>query len=476
MSLLNKLKNSLAQGSPEPIALPDAMVFSALNPDAIAMQVNLKKKAEENGARDIPLESSQNTDSIEDSIITIAMSEVRSHLQNYDSQQAAYQSRLASMDPFALASKFRGNVDIQKNELDIKIEQEQGSFYLLKESLIQLEEQWATFKKSWNIQSDPVIGISIKTKWLILLSIFLFEVVITASMIQAYVAGGPLEALGYSLMVPSLTLGICGFPVGKMLRKIQRVGTRITKVFYGISSVILVISAFLLNLFLTYIREAAIEGEDFNAAISYLTSTLSGDFYPISAIGILLYLFSCGLYIGAVIDVMYMEHTIPGLQQQIESRNKLHNEYIARLKKTHDELITLQKNSSIDFNQVFNELNSWQVAYNEIIDHQMKLYQKMKAYISHSESVINALLKQYREINIAHRKTPAPDYFSSTWRFPLNEYLTEPKFTNQKNYSMKLQDAVSEIEKSQKLLNDSFTKIPKLVQGIDELLVKVTKK
>ena len=100
----------------------------------------------------------------------------------------------------------------------------------------------------------------------------------------------------------------------------------------------------------------------------------------------------------------------------------------------------------------------------------------MKAYITHAENVINSLLKQYREINISHRKTPAPEYFNSQWIFPLNEYLTEPKFTNQKNYSHKLQDAVSEIEKSQKLLNDSFTKIPKLVQGIDELLIKVSKK
>jgi hypothetical protein len=476
MNFLDKIKSTLAQGGPEPIALPDAMVFSALNSDEISRQVDLKKRAEENGTRNIPSDSSQNTDSIEDSIITIAMSEVRSHLQNYDSQQAAYQSRLASMDPFALSSKFRGNVDIQKNELDIKIEQEQGNFYLLKESLIQLEEQWTSFKKKWNIESDPRIGISIKTKWIILLSIFIFEVIITATMIQAYVAGGPLEALGYSLMVPTLTLGICGYPVGKMLRELQRMGNLLTKVFYGISCLFLVISAFVLNLFLTYIREAAIEGEEFDAAISYLSSTLTGDFYPISAIGILLYLFSCGLYVGAVIDVMYMEHSIPGLQQQIENRNRLHKEYISRLKNTHDELITLQKNSSVDFNQVFNELNSWQVSYNDIIDHQMKLHQKMKAYISHAENVINSLLKQYREINISHRKTPAPEYFNFVWKFPLNEYLTEPSFTNQKNYSQKLQDAVNEIEKSQKLLNDSFTKIPKLIQGIDELLMKVSKK
>jgi len=476
MTLLNKIKNSLAKGGSEPIALPDAMVFSALNSDAISTKVDLKKKAEENGQRNVPSESSKNTDSVEDSIITTAMSEVRSHLQNYDSQQAAYQSRLASMDPFALASKFRGNVDIQKNELDIKIEQVQGSFYLLKESLIQLEEQWTSFKKRWNIQSDPVIGISIKTKWIILLSIFLFEVVITATMIQAYVAGGPLEALGYSLMVPTLTLGIFGYPVGKILRKIQRLGSTSIKIVYALTCLILVASAFILNLFLTYIREAAIEGEDFDVAISYLLSTLNGDFYPISAIGILLYLFSCGLYIGAVIDVMYMEHSIPGLQQQIESRNKLHNEYISRLKKTHDDLITLQKDSSIDFNQVFNELNSWQVAYNEIVDHQMKLYQKMKAYITHAENVVNSLLKQYREINISHREMPAPEYFNSVWKFPLGEYLTEPSFTDQKSYSQKLQNAVSEIEKSQKLLNDSFTKIPKLVQGIDELLIRVSKK
>lgn len=475
MGLIGKIKDSIAQGTPEPIALPDAMVFSALSSDAISKAVNLTKKAEENGLKNIPPESSHNPDSTEDAIISTVMSEVRPNLQNYDAQVRAYQSRLASMDPFALSSKFRGNIDIQKNELEIKIEQEQGSFYLLKESLIQLEEQWGSFKKKWNIEHDPNIGLSKKTKWTIFGAIFLFEVFVTAFMIQAYVAGGTLEAIGYSLLVPTLTLGICGIPAGKLLNRIRRGGKQPTQVLLISLCSLLFIGSLTLNLFLTYIREAAIEGEDINSAISYLVQTLSGDFYPISAIGILLYLFSCGLYIGAVIDVMFMEHAIPGLQEQIENRNKLHNQYSLRLKKTHDELILIQKNSGLEFNKVFNELNSWQVAYNEIVDHQMKLYQKMKAYISHAENIANTLLKQYREINISKRTIPPPDFFNTSWKFPFNEYLIEPKFDNQQIYSKKLQDAVNEIEKSQKVLNDSFAKIPKLVQGIDELLIKVTK-
>jgi len=34
MGLIGKIKDSIAQGTPEPIALPDAMVFSALSSDA----------------------------------------------------------------------------------------------------------------------------------------------------------------------------------------------------------------------------------------------------------------------------------------------------------------------------------------------------------------------------------------------------------------------------------------------------------
>jgi len=146
MSLFDKIKNSLSEGAPEPLVLPDSMVFSALDISAISSRLKIQDRAVENGLRNLPESDAKTFDSVEESIQNVILNEIRPNLQNYDSQQLAYKNRLSSLDPFGLASRYRGEIDLQKNQLKIKIDQESGNLFLVKEALVQIENDCKSFK------------------------------------------------------------------------------------------------------------------------------------------------------------------------------------------------------------------------------------------------------------------------------------------------------------------------------------------
>jgi hypothetical protein len=215
-----------------------------------------------------------------------------------------------------------------------------------------------------------------------------------------------------------------------------------------------------------------IDGE-WSSGMAFWLSTLTGNFQSLSSASFLLFLFSTALFVLAVIDVYKMDHPVPGLLDKLKDRNDRHKEYRNKLKQAHQEIIALQKDASIDFRGVYDMLNSWQIEYNNIQDHQIKLWQKLQGYIAHIEKVSNAVLKEYREVNSKSRTSPAPAYFKEDWEFPLVDYKLTIVTEANGNYLEKLSKALHEIELVQKSLNDVFGEIPNILKGIDSLLYEV---
>lgn len=473
MNLIDKIKNSLSEGAPTPLVLPDAMVFSALDISAISKRLKISDKAVENGQNNLPPSNAELIDSVEESIQNTVLNEIRPNLQNYDSQQLAYKNRLASLDPFGLASRYRGEIELQKTQLKIKIDQESGNLFLVKEALVQIEEDWKSFKSEWGVKTDPKVGFTLRAKWLFLILMIFAETIMNGFLIGPYVSGGPMEGFTIAVIFPFLTLLFFAYPAGLLLRILFR-PKRVINIRYLIFGVaILVGLALILNLFLAYIREAVeIDGE-WTSGMGFWLSTLTGDFQPISAASFLLFLFSTALFVMAVIDVYKMDHPVPGLLDKLKDRNDRHEEYRVKLKKAHDELISLQKNTVNDFSGVYDMLNSWQIEYNNIQGHQIKLWQKLQGYVAHIEQSVNSLLKKYREVNSSHRTTEAPEYFKSEWAFPLIEYKVPIVNINDLSYSERLTKSLQEIELVQKSLNEVFREIPNVLKGIDSLLYEV---
>ena len=473
MTLLEKIIKAFSSKSEEELILPDAMVFQSINSPEISRRLDIEGKAITNGNLNFPESDASSIDATEEEIQAEVLKIVRSNLQNYDSQQLAYQHRIASLDPIGLSSKCKSEASFQLNTLRLKITQESGGLYTVKQSLIGIESDWQTFKDKYGIKSDPNFGVSKSVKLGLLALMVLIETVINSNLIGPYIEGGRREGGVIAVMFPVLTLLFCALPAGNLIRRLFISRTTYEKTLYLLIVFSLCIFATIMNLFLAYIREAVFSGMEWHQGLDLLIQTLTGNAYPISASGVLIFLLSMGLYVAAVFDVFFMDHPVPGLLTKLKQRNEKHKEYAERLKKSHAELLTLQENSVGGYKEIYNQLSVWQIEHNNLKGYQIVLWNRLQSYLNHIENATNKLLKAYRENNKLKRTSPAPDYFNEPWLFPLVDYQAPINIETNENYSEKIRVALEEITKSESELNAEFHLMSDLLTGIDALLMDV---
>ena len=473
MTIFEKIIKYFTDDVQEELILPDSMVFNSLNAQEISNRLDIKTKAVSSGKLNLPESDSTSLDVAEEEIQTEVMKIVRGNLQNYDTHQLAYRARISSLDPLGLSSKCKGEASLQINNLRSKIKQESGGLYTVKQSLVEIEEDWQKFKTQWNIKSDPNFGLSKSWKFGILFLMVLAETIINGSLIGPYIEGGLIEGWGLAIIFPILTLLLCAYPAGNLIRRLFVPAKLQVKALYVIIVSVLVVIATIMNLFLAYIRESVGREMEWSEGLNLLITTLSGNPIPIQAQGVLLFLLSVSFFIAALIDVFFMDHPVPGLLERLYQRNEKHREYSERLKNSHKELLNLQSNSVEDYKKIYNELSVWQIEHNNLQEHQIALWSKLQAYINHVENTANKLLKSYREVNKANRTTPPPDYFKDTWVFPLSDYRAHINISFKDNYSEKIKIALNEITKSEIELNSEFQEISNVLTGIDALLMHV---
>lgn len=475
MSLFEKIRDSLTKGAIQPILLPDAMVFPALDGDVISKKLEIEKHAEEDGRKNWPGEDSTSFSTTEMEIQSAVIDQVRPNLQNYETQQLAYQNRLAALDPFGLSTTFKSEVDLKANQLQVKLQQEKGNLYLVTQQLVSMEDEWGNFKKKWNIDYEPKLGMSLGKKIAIILLLIAIEAMLNGVLIGDYMAGGALEAFGVALVFPIVTLIGCAAPTGILLRKYLRPGSKRNPLLL-VACLGLVSAGLMFSLLLTYVRQAVEVGEEWTEGFVYWLKIFHGSIPEIGLASFLVFMLSSIFYVIALIDVFYMDHLVPGLLDKLRDRTNKHREYSQRLKAAHDTLLDLQKDSVSETSAIINMLQSWKIEHNNIQGHQVRLWQKMQHYIKHVEAVTNKLIKKYRQINLAYRDQGEPSYFKIDWQYPEIDVTTPIHSAVDAAYTERLVKAQQEIQAAQASLNVVFTEIPVIIRGIDELLVRVGSK
>ena len=473
MGILDKIFDSLAEGSPTPIALPDALVFSSLDQASITRRLKIHEKAEIDGRHNVPPSDTTRFGATEESIQATILEEVRANLQNYDAQQAAYSHRLAMLDPFGLAAKYRGEAQRRKVEIQAKITQEQGNFFLIKQSIQIIENDWLGFKRKWGITHEPKLGIGRIWKVFAIVALIFIEAIVNGALIGPYTAGGIVEGFAIAIIFPLLTLLLFALPTGLLIRKTVRPGRLVLRLAWPLISIIFAIAAVSLNLLLAYIREAVTQTGEWEQGMPLWLATLQLNFQPLSTASFLLFLFSSGLFVLAVVDFYLMDHPIPGLMDKLRERIRRHEEYGTQLKRAHDDLLSLHRDSALDFKGIYDMLTTWQVEYNNIQHSRIKLWNMLRAYINQVERVTNSLLTEYQQSNRQFRTTPTPEYFRNSWSFPDVISNTPPVLVPGEVYGKKMSEALASIQETQDDLNEVYSEIPKILQGVDSMLHEV---
>lgn len=475
MSLIDKIRDGLTKGGVQPIVLPDAMVFPALDGTVISKRLDVGSRGEADGKRNFPPQDAEGLSATEVEIESMVIDQVRPNMQNYGAQQLAYQNRIAALDPFGLSTKFQAEVDLTKTKLSMKLEQERGNLYLVKQQLVSMEEEWERFKREWGIDYEPKLGISFPKKVAVIAVLIFIEALLNGLLIGDYMAGGVPEAFGVAVVFPIVTLLGCAVPTGILFRLYRRPRSKKNPLLLVLCA-LFVTSGLLFSLLLAYVRQAVEVGEDWTEGFSYWLQLFHGNIQEIGLVSFLVFMLSTIFYVIALVDVYFMDHLVPGLLDKLKDRNKKHKEYSDRLKPTHDKLIALQEDSVNETAAAINMLQSWKVEHNNILAHQVQLWQKMQHYIKYVESVTNKLLKEYRQKNISCRTLAEPLYFKDEWKYPEIDIKTPIHTEIDTVYTEKLVKAQAEIQASQRSLNKVFSEIPEIISGIDALLVKVNSK
>lgn len=477
MNILAKFRDALTKDAAQPVTLPDALVFSSLDVHAISKNIDLVQKGKLDGESNIPDSQATTLSATEALVVSSVLNESRANVQNYDAHQRAYQNRIASLDPFSVAAKFRVQVDMLKVELQAEIDQESGKLFLVRQSLMAIEEDWKTFKKKWNIEHEPMIGLSLSAKRWILAGLILVEAVSNSILLRPHMEFGLLEAFVVALIFPVLTLLGAAYPTGVAIRRLLRPGVVKHRILTIIGCLPLILGAIFTNLLLAYIRESALIDGDPERGFEFTIQaiTFSGA-PPLSMLSLLMFFFSTLLLVFAIIDVFKMDYVIPGLRDKILHRIEKHQEYSQKLKDAHGRLMALQKSSIGIAKDLLDKLGIWNVEHNQIQDMKLRLWQKLQNYLDHIESITNTLLGQYRQENLATRSDPAPAYFSTLWVYPELSLRVPIDSERDLQYPEKLKQAQLDIESAQKSLSEVFNQIPGILKGIDGLLHEVEAK
>jgi hypothetical protein len=110
--------------------------------------------------------------------------------------------------------------------------------------------------------------------------------------------------------------------------------------------------------------------------------------------------------------------------------------------------------------------------YQNIIINRRQLADKFGAYIKLIEAQVNNLISKYRQINVQHRKTPAPLYFGSKWVYP--EMVMEPTESSEliKDFQSKMQKVYENIDNIQKELEHEVKDLAGVIAPVRKALGK----
>jgi len=492
VSLFKNLLDALRDKQSPPIVLPDALTFSAIDQPALEAKLRLRERAEEFGSKDLPSKEQTPPDLIEGEILREITLHLRPIQQLYEDNQAAYASRLAALEPMTVASEVRGRIAGQKAHLGVAVANAENHMYSATKQLKDSELRYTSLKKQYGETLDPIGYDQPIWKRLFLVGLFIaFEGTFNAFGVQDYLVGGWQEALIVTLGMPLITVGVIAGLLGTGLRLSFRPNSYFKALIMPIS-IFGVMVATVLNLYIACFRVAGqgslkqisapsldasdsldllpdVQGE----ALKLWLGIFKGDLPPFDMVAILMFVLAMIAFCVSYYKFFRLEHQHPDYVEAyrlwIRSVSN-HQQKTSELKSQFSEMTVISK----EFDGVYALLKAWAVDYKQIIDSQLRLYNKLLVYHQHCGETYEQLVRSYRQWNSASRKTPEsiPHYFSGPISFPgLREVAPIESSQTARSFPDRLEKANSEIQAAQTEISAEVEKAARVIKSIPQLAV-----
>lgn len=490
MGLLSSLLESL-KDKQQPIVLPDALTFTAIDASAIEAQLQLKKRAEELGKKGYPPKDQIPPDSVEGELIREVTLRLRPIQDLYAENQKAYAARMASLEPLTLASQVEGNVAAQKAEIAVELAVAKNHMFSATSRLEECTKHYHDLKNRYGGVVDPVD--QTKPWWrkiLLIASLIFIEGVINGASIQPYMVGGWADALTVTVGIPFLTVGVLAFLVGTGLQLTARDEYKRLRPVAWLCFLLGVSVASIANLYISAFRVAGVQSLEtlsssetlemfdiplmpdvHSLATEMWRNFLSGNFNSLDVVAILLFALASTFFIFAVFKFYHFSHRYPDLVESYLHLQSAIEEHKTRTLGLKDKYKALT-NFNSEFDRVYTLLQAWAIEHSQLVQSQNTLFNKFVSYQDHCKQTLDVLVRKYRGWNLAARDDPssAPMYFrGELGLLDIREPSPVSDESSVRDYVSKLERANKAIQAAQSQISDAITQFSEVVESVSDV-------
>lgn len=387
---------------------PTVETFPDLDTQRLSKDMQLTKRGQSRGSDNQPPTDSTSLDAVEAEIIEhIGAAQKRSHdaLENH---LAGFRQRLIDLDFDAQFSNIKsaalGGLSDLKQELQTGVDDLHG----LRRDLTAAEKWNTSFKAKHKLDRPAKIGSARASffKWALIVILVLVELVTNGELLSKGsdlgLVGGIVEALIFAVLNVGVALMFGIFAIPYLMHR-----NLLLKLF-GLISLLAYFACLVgINLALAHYREVSgvlLEGAG-EAVMQRLVNDPLGlqDFrsWLLFALGVL---FS----IIAVIDGLMMNDPYPGYQKVDKALRTARDKYAEMRRAAIDELGGVRKDYEELLTTSRSDLSKQRVEHDAIVSHRSRMISLFDDHQAQLEKAANALLRDYRDANVAKRNTPAP--------------------------------------------------------------------
>lgn len=440
-------------------------IFAFLDVEKVAKEMQLEEVGAERGRNELPPSSAKGPDEVELRIEERINEAKNTAYNNLEDQLQLFSVRLSNLD---FQGQFSSIEKVNSESLtDFKAEISKGrnELHSLRKEMYDTSRDLENFQKKHNLDRSAIStdGGTMYLKVGLLIFFFFLETVgngiLLSASNRAGIIGGIVEAVLFSGLNIIGTLLITLFGIRNIIHR------SILRKLIGFFFLLLYLAfALVLNLGLAHYRE--ISGnilDDINIGVQAFLRATENPFGLEDIRSWLLFGGGLLLSVLTAIDAWFLRDPYMGYQAVAKRRKEAVEKYKHMQADLIDELMELRDIHHEKIEEIIAQLSKRRNEYSEIIAHRAKMLSLFAQYQSHLETAANLLLQKYRDANRAERKTPAPKYFSDSYR------LKRPKPSNTGVGELTDKEVAEAIKKAQAELSEQIRAISKACEeGIDE--------
>lgn len=382
-------------------------------------QHGVVKKAKSQGQKNKPSSDSSSLDGNELQIVDWINHRGRKCREDVVGHISDFERELAVMENDAELTALQHRVhQIEKNAeiaLERKVIDGHNRLTRLGEEVVEARQDFHSFKAQSKLTRPPEYSHR-STFWWFIVACVSLEIILNASLLMDVIPSGLLGAIFQMVLISSVNVFLCGFPMGGFLRLRNHVQwSKTTVSWIGMTSITLF--ALIFNLAVGHFRDS----------VQLVLTDRSADVFQIGADALrrltddpfglesfhtaLLVLLGLACFGFSSWKRLQYDDSYPGYGDRHRQIKQLEDDYLRIYNKIQSELDGLYQGFEAKLEDIRHRLQTKQSKWREICGRGMRLVNEYSVNLGQYQHDLDYLLKAYRTANETVRTNPSPSYF-----------------------------------------------------------------